>query len=1052
MTKILGLDLGTNSLGWALIEKDTALIDGGVIIFPRGNNQDQVSGKEESYAQQRTGYRSARRRNFRRKMRIRRIRALLTQSWQCEIYDGIKHSSDPLDLYRIRFEGLNRILDPIELSRILLYFAGKRGFKSSRSMELREGEGNSETGKVKKSIDELHAKLKEGGFMTLGHYYYDLICEHRKGNRLEERILDRYTDREMYKKELHDILSKQLSLNNHLVNEQIILDVMQEIFFQRKLKSCKHLVSNCRFEANKKCMPKSHPLFQEFRFWSAIHNLVWTDYDTGETDSLSEDQKMLAANLYYSKVGVKEAELKKVLGLSRRVVFNSIELKSTTTLIRIKEVLASKFNLFSYDEILSIYHSLLFTEDDQKIKFKEYLLRKFQIDGQTADKLWSMPMEADYSNISHKAALKILEYLKSGYNYSAACDMAGYHHSYNKIETFKDKVEHPKTNEFRNPVVQKSVHICINLVNRIIDKHGKPDVIRIELGRELKKPKEQREKIFNRNRNKEKKRALYLEVLSKVCGYELAYNDSMLKKYELWLELGCDADDFKEFKGFAEFIKASDLEKYRLWLEADRISPYTGKVINLSQLISPEIEIEHIIPFSRSLDDSFMNKTICERQVNKEKGERTPIEYFATKSKADYENFKKRIALFANEAKRDIFLQESLSEDFLSNQLTDSAYIARLAVGKIRECIPNVYTTKGGTTSYLRQAWGLNKLLYDGLDQEMRTFVKNRGDHRHHFIDAVVIASTNPSHIQQLALSKSGKYNNLRFDDILTPWPSFRTEIEDKINSILVVHKYNQKLISKSINKYRYSKRGHLQSTISLRGSLHEDTLYGRINFNDSGTYSYVVRKDVKTLVPKQFDKIVDPSIRNYLNSLIEINSGGWAAVIKEPIYWQGRPLRRVRCINNSRELPMLRRDTKTFVEPGNNFTLAIYEDEITKKRDFDSLNFYKAVSRKLNGEPVINRMYNDKKLKFTVSAYDKFIIYKEHTDEIDWSNQEYLNDNLYHVIKFTGNIIDIGKSCISNIKADYDKPPVKIRWTSNTFKAVKVKLDLLGNIISKEF
>ncbi|MBK7880801.1 MAG: type II CRISPR RNA-guided endonuclease Cas9 [Saprospiraceae bacterium] len=1049
MRKILGLDLGTNSLGWALVEEGQRMIDGGVIIFPKGTNQDLKTGKESSRAQERTTYRSARRRNYRKKMRILRVRSMLQEAWKSEIYNATEHSTSPLDLYKLRYEGLNRVLNSVELSRVILYMAKKRGFKSTRSMEIREDSKQSESGRVKKGIAELNKLMEDGGYITLGHFYFDLIKDHVQGKRLNERILERWTSRSMYEQELHKILDTQINLANELINPELKSKVLSEVFYQRKLKSCKHLVGKCRFENNKRCMPRSHPLFQEFRFWTAVNNLTWTDYDTGEYSTISLDQKKILAELFESRKGITEAQIKKTLGLSKRVEFNEIELKPMTTILRLKESLEDRYEKLSNDQILSIYHSLLYTDDDHFPLFKQYLSNKFLLSDEIISNLWDMPLESDYSNISHKAASKILPFLKNGLQFDKACGEAGYQHTISKPLELSDLVPHPKTNELKNPVVQKSTNICISLVNDVIKKYGKPDEVRIELLRELKKPKSERELIFTRNNNVKKKREKYVEVLSKALGYEIAHSDGMLKKYELWLELGCDAEDLQGFNGFAGSIKTSDLEKYQLWLEADRISPYSGKVISLERLMSSDIEVEHIMPFSRSLNDSFMNKTLCERSLNLEKLNKTPIEYFSQKSNQELDEFKKRISIFSNAKKREIFLAEALPDDFSNSQLSDTAYIATLVVDKIQQSIPKVSTTKGGTTAHLRKAWGLNGLLYADMDAEMVVFSKNRGDHRHHFIDAAVIASTSVSHTQKLARATIGGDGRIHAEGIDAPWNSFRADLEDKLKSCLVVHNFSKRLTSKSINKYRYSRKKPTdqKQILAIRGSMHEDTLYGKIYSTETKQEYYVVRKEIKSMEVKQLDKIVDRGVREYLKNLASTVSGGWSEVIKSPILYNGRPLRRVRTINNSKSLPLLRDETKTYIEPGNNYVLAIYEDPVNGKRDYESVTFYEGVQRKLNGENIYPASKNGKKLLYTVSAFDKFIVYKDHPDEIDWTNEEDLNHRLYHVIKFTGNSIYLGKSIFGNIKADYDKPPIKYILSTNTLKAVKVKLDRCGHI-----
>lgn len=178
-------------------------------------------------------------------------------------------------------------------------------------MEIREDSKQSESGRVKKGIAELNKLMEDGGYITLGHFYFDLIKDHVQGKRLNERILERWTSCSMYEQELHKILDTQINLANELINPELKSKVLSEVFYQRKLKSCKHLVGKCRFENNKRCMPRSHPLFQEFRFWTAVNNLTWTDYDTGEYSTISLDQKKILAELFESRKGITEAQIKK---------------------------------------------------------------------------------------------------------------------------------------------------------------------------------------------------------------------------------------------------------------------------------------------------------------------------------------------------------------------------------------------------------------------------------------------------------------------------------------------------------------------------------------------------------------------------------------------------------------------------------------------------------------------------------------------------------------------------------------------------------------------
>lgn len=1047
MTKILGLDLGTTSIGWALMEKGERLIDGGVIIFPRGNNLDGKSGKEASFSQQRTSYRGMRRRLFRRKLRRDRLLKFFKEWWNISDKD-IHKDTRPEELYRIRAEALNPETEVSlpELCRIFLYFSKKRGFKSNRKSAAKEGE---DLGVVKEGIHNLEQTILQGGYKTLGQYFYSIILSHKQGDKLNERILGRWTSRKMYMDEFDAIVQVQSHKHQTLSADKVNI-IRKEIFYQRPLRSAKHLVSNCSYEPRKKVMPRSHPVFQEFRLRQMLLNLTWVNKDTGEFGTLTPEQIELAYQLFTTKLKPTDAQLKSVLGLSKRSEFNDVTVKSTTTLIHMREALGDvKFYSLSTENLLNIYHSLLYSMDDNYPGFIEYMERKFGIQSDTGKKLWEIVLEPDYSNISHKAAQKMLPHLREGKPYEEAAVLAGYHHSVRNTFQNLDRIPQLKTNEMRNPVVQKAVSQCINLVNKVIEVYGRPDEVVVELARELKKPKEAREKERLKNRNIEKRREEYASVLSRHRGASVPTWDSLITKYELWLELGAEEEDLRGFDGFAAKIKPADMQKYQLWLEAGRISPYTGKVISLTQLFSPEIEIEHIVPYSKSLDNSMLNKTLCERHFNHDKTNRTPLEFFESRPKHELDSFVTRLGYIQNKIKRDQFLKKGTEAEYLNSQLSDTATIARRVVEKLNVALPSVRTSKGRLTALLRNQWGLNNLLYGdpALDHETITTIKNRGDHRHHFIDACVLTAITPSIVQQVARAELGNYGKLGGIEIDQPFEGFRSAIYDKVNAILVVHRMRKRLVNKCVNPYRQSKSEihKVQELKSVRGSLHEDTLYGKISFSN-GDEKFVTRKDVHSLNEKQLEDIVDEGIKRHLRELISMTPGGWSAVSKHPILFNDRPLRRVRWMASDSNMPLLRRDTQTYATPGNNLLMAVYENE-TGKRDYLTLSFYEGVQRQHRREKLYPEKVGDKQLLFEIKPYDKFL-WCEHPDEIDFNNPDDIQSRLYHVIKFTGSSIYLGQSIVANIKADYDNKPIKIKSSFNTLKGIKIKLDALGRIV----
>jgi CRISPR-associated endonuclease Csn1 len=144
-------------------------------------------------------------------------------------------------------------------------------------------------------------------------------------------------------------------------------------------------------------------------------------------------------------------------------------------------------------------------------------------------------------------------------------------------------------NELRNPAVHRVLAEMRKVVNALIKEHGKPDRVRIELARDLRNSKKNREKISERMRGREKQR-------------QLARND---------IENSAEVAIQNPRRG--------DIERYLLWKECGGVCPYTGKNISMAALYGAQFEIEHIIPWSISLDNSFANKTLCYHQVNSEK-------------------------------------------------------------------------------------------------------------------------------------------------------------------------------------------------------------------------------------------------------------------------------------------------------------------------------------------------------------------------------------------------------------------------------------------------
>ena len=385
---------------------------------------------------------------------------------------------------------------------------------------------------------------------------------------------------------------------------------------------------------------------------------------------------------------------------------------------------------------------------------------KWDLSETQAQKIIENGLQPDYCSYSSKVLKAILPHMRKGLNEHEALKATGkdYINDDNTVGLkvqLKDKISQLAYQELRNPVVERALSKSIKLVNSILERY-KNEIdretfeIRIESTRQLKKPRQQRETERRQNAEKDKLREQYAAFLTKNkdrLGFKnnIYKYDASVTKYELWLQMNMDEDDelfIGEYKSFGKITKEQDKLKHRLWLECGRICPYTGDIINFTDCFSSEVEIEHIIPLSRSLDDSFNNKTLTYRKTNAEKGSMTPFEYLKKKGGSDLKNFKARIKSEKgnkfSDSKKELFLAENINADFSSNQITNTSYIATYTRTKMLEVCKNVQFTNGSATSELRNFdWALSNLLdkirYEedfktDIDQDYQNFYRIKKD------------------------------------------------------------------------------------------------------------------------------------------------------------------------------------------------------------------------------------------------------------------------------------------------------------------------------------
>lgn len=1124
MAKILGLDLGTNSIGWALIEDNQNKILGlGTRIFPMGVENLGDGEGEISKNASRTGARGVRRQFFRRRLRKQILLKALSENKMCplEAFDFQEWKRNKrfpieklatwfaLNPYELRQKALIEKLSLEEIGRIFYHLIQRRGFLSnSRKSGGDDDEkgtifkGNPKEGKI--GITETQENIQD---KTLGAYLFEIYPkENQPFQDGLERIRNRYTTRKMYVDEFELIWNKQAQFHTELTNELKTLfggrklDGYKEdgiLFHQRPLRSQKHLVGNCSFEPRKTKCPISAIPFEQFRVWQWVNTVEYNG------KKISQEEKEKIVEFLFSNEKPEFKKIRKVIGKeSAELKFNykdDDKIVGTHTISNLsnKNYFGAKWFEFSEKEQEDIWHVLYFF--DSKSNLKEYAIKNWNFTDDQAESIAKFNLKDGYSSLSRKAISNILPFLKLGFTYDVAVVLGGiknvfgsdweklsdekrnffYDNVYeivrskNKggfIEIIKDILKndynisdnqlrklyhHSATIDatelleklpvgrdadkdiqaIRNPIVITALFELRKLVNELIDEHGKIDEIKVEMARDLKISKSQRNKIRKEQKRLEREndriKARLLEERQRVT------HDNILL--------------------------------YKLWEECKNTCPYTGKPISVTQLFSGEVQIEHIHPWSRSLNDSFSNKTLCYADENRKKGNKTPFEFYGS-DEANWSAIKERALKLFSDTKEypnayqkfKRFVQQKFDDDFSTRQLNDTRYISKEAKNYLSKICNKVTVSPGQATSNLRHKWGLNQILND--DNE-----KTREDHRHHAIDALVMACTKVSYVQEL--SKWNRYNR-RYDvkDFPMPWLSFWKDAEKAVNQILVSHKKVSNDITVRTHTTEKNGKKHTNLGVAARGQLHKETVYGKRTFN--GEEAFHVRKPIESLeTAKQIAKIVDESIRLLIlkrvnelggfvkdkvpaNTFFIVDENG----VKQPqIFLPNQngapvPILKVRVKENIGGAEKLKTNVNQWVNPRNNHHVLIYKDEKGNLKE-EVVTFWTVVERKRTGQSVYQLPIDGKEMVTTLHINDMFLLGLSE-DEINWENPDYkvLKEHLYRVQKFTSGDYYFRKALTSSIQNPEEKQQInsfgfgKNGWS--THNPIKVKISVSGKII----
>jgi len=900
----LGLDIGSKSIGWSLIEigKKASIIDIGVRVFPEGVDRD-TKGLEKSKNATRREARGARRNRYRRKQRRDYLVNTLKSAGLLPQKDTELQTLFNKEPYELRAKGINDKIDLYEIGRAIFHINQRRGFKSNRKTGR-----SKEEGQIAKSANELQEQIENEDCKTLGEYF-------NKINPEEKRIRGHYTFRTMFENELDMLWNKQAEFYPDVLNEELLKKIRDDIiFYQRPLKPTDELIGDCELEPDEKRCARGDWYASNFRILQDVNNLRICNPDSSE-QSLLPDQRKVLLNELSKKKDVTFSAIRKKLGLLETQEFNAeyeinekgkknekIKGDLFNAAMRSKNIFGPKiWDTMNEEEKIEINDWLIELEDDE---LRENLKNKYKLKEEQIENVIMISLPQRYMSFSRKAIKKLLPLMEGGKRTDEALDKV--YPDRNKNIDIEEFGKLPLPEDFRNPIVNRAIYEVRKVINSIVRKYSKPEKIKIEMARDVRGGVRERRELHFKMLDNEKR------------------NEETRKRIR---EMGISAP------------KRNDIIKYNLWEECGHICPYTGKHISQAALFgeNPEFQIEHILPYDRSLDDSFMNKTLCHAHENIHvKRNQTPYEAYRHENDK-FEELKQRINRTAMPYwKRQKFWQKEINTDkIIERELNDTRYICREVIKYLKHICKDVSGTRGKVTSELAYQWG---------------FIKDREDHRHHAIDATVVAVTKPKHLRQLGESKYSKERII----FAPPWPHFREELAEKVKHINVSHRPCRK----------------------VSGALHEETAYGLTGQNDEkGQELFVYRKRLEDLTISMVTKIVDPVVCEIVKKRLiekgidlERDKNIPKEVWNEPLYMKQSKsdkkvkIKKVRIQDVFNKMIFLNDELgKPYraVAPGNNHHIEIFEYTNKKgnvKRGGKVVTMFEAVHRSQRRKPVVQR------------------------------------------------------------------------------------------------
>lgn len=768
----LGLDVGIKSVGWCVLECD----ENGEPIQINALNSRIFDAAEQpktgaSLAEPRRNARGLRRRIRRKSFRLERIRKLFSENG-IELFETqddlicLKDEYKNLDVVKLRSDALDKKLTEAEFARVLYSLARHRGFKSNK----REGAKDSDEGKLLSSIRESEEEMRESGMRTRGEQLYKKYLMEGKPVHNKGGDYSMCVSRDILVKEIELLFEKQKEFGNNFAtdkNKEKYLDIFlsQRNFDEGPGKGSQytgsHDVKKCEIYRDEDVAAKGTYTSEWATIYQKINNL--SIICGGDRRRLSNEERQIAVELAKKVEKVTYKAFRKAIKLDDDYRFSALnysekkkqgkkknEGESESNVVEINDVVDSlacedkgdfitaknsnkivkalndnlKSDVELIDEIAEICTKYK-SENLFRNAIAESKIIGGRLDEETIEKLSKIDMKG-YGHLSLHVLREILPYLEEGMVYSDAMQKAGHNHSEHNFEKQKflgTKEVYDAIGGVTSPVVKRALSQTVKVIDAVIRQYGSPYAINIELARDMSMTKDERDKLKKENDARAAKNEAIRENIAKLNAMP----------------------------------NSTNVLKYKLYEEQDHKCAYSMETLDINHLFEDGYyEIDHIIPYSRSFDDSFNNKVLVLKRENQNKRNSTPVEYFERIGR-DYDEvlaFWKAVYQKRNRKKLEFLQKKEINESEWKNRaLNDTRYASRMLANLIKDYLlfdekskdkyGRVETVKGAITSYLRRFWGVQKIREDG--------------DKHHAVDAAIIACVTPK-----TKNKIERYNQIK--------------------------------------------------------------------------------------------------------------------------------------------------------------------------------------------------------------------------------------------------------------------------------------------------